>query len=144
MPKGELFINKNVFGDWQDAYLLWGVSLTDMGMSAFMAPPPNKEYIVNDSRLENGRRVLVSNTKVASRDISLPIHIKAPSREIFYERYSLFCEELKKGSIWIKTKYSDVVYKCVYRSCSQYTQFIQQMAHLTLKLEEPNPCDRIE
>lgn len=144
MPKGELFINKDANGVWQDAYELWGLSMSDMGLSVLMAPPPSKEYIVNDSRLENGKRYITSNARVSSRDLTLPIHIKASSKEKFYEYYLAFCEELKKSSLHIKTKYTDDIYKCVYISCSQYSQFMQCMAHLSLKLVEPNPTDRSE
>ena len=144
MPKGELFINKDIYGEWQDAYEKWGLSMTDMGLSALMAPPPNKDYISNESRLEHGKRVSTTNAKVASRDLSLPIHIKAKTKEEFYKKYISFCGELKKGELFIKTKYSADVYKCVYKRCGQYTQYFQEIAYLTLNLEEPNPTDRSE
>lgn len=144
MPKGELYINKDKFGQWQDAYELWGLSMTDMGLTALMTPAPNKDYITNESRLEHGKRVSTANAKVASRELSLPVHIKAKTKEEYYQRYLSFCEELKKGDFVIKTKYSNDVYKCVYKRCPQFSQYFQEIAFLTLFLEEPNPCDRSE
>ena len=144
MPKGELFINKDAGGNWQDAYELWGLSMTDMGLSALMTPAANKDYIVNESRLEHGKRVSTRNAKVKSRDLNLPVHFTAKDRDSFFKAYYEFCGELKKGDIIIKTKYSPDVYKCVYKSCPQFSQFMQCMAHFTLKLEEPNPTDRVE
>lgn len=144
MPKGELFINKDIYGEWQDAYVLWGLSMTDMGLSSLMSPAPNKDYIENESRREHGKRVSTTNARVASRELSLPIHIKARTKEEYYQKYLAFCEELEKGVIVIKTKYSNAVYKCVYKRCTQFTQYFQEIAYLTLSLEEPNPKDRSE
>lgn len=142
MPRGELFINKDDLGNWQDAFVKWHLSMDDTGLSALMAPPPAKEYITNESRLYDGIRIDTSNAKVDSRNLNLNVHIKAKNKDEFYGYYKSFCEELKKGSLHIKTKYSDDVYKTVYVSCSQFTQFCQEMAFLTLKLIEPNPSDR--
>lgn len=142
MPKGELFINKDENGDWKDAYLNWGLSMTDMGLSALMTPAPNKEYISSCSRSSHGKRVITTNARVDSRSLTLPVHISAKTKEQFFENYNSFCRELEKGDLVIKTRYSQNVYKCVYQGCSQFTQFVQEMAHFTLKLEEPNPKDR--
>ena len=142
MPRGELYLNKDANGDWQDAYDKWGLSMNDTGLSVLMTPAPHKEYITDESRLEHGRRIIV-DSKIASRILNLPVHIKAPNKELFYQRYLSFCEVLEKGDIHIKTKYQpEIVYKCVYVDCKQYSQFRQEMAHFTLILEEPNPSDR--
>lgn len=142
MPKGELYINKDSYGQWQDAFDTWGLSMTDMGLSALMAPAPNKEYVENESRLEHGKRVSTRNTKVAARELNLPVHITAKTKEEFFKSYLLFCQELQKGDIWIRTKYTNDIYKCVYLNCSSFTLFVQSMAHFTLRLVEPNPTDR--
>lgn len=144
MPKGELFIKDFASGTWLDAYDEWGMSMSDTGLSVLMTPVPNKEYLKSSSRLENGTRVIV-NAKKDERSLTLPFHITAKTKELFFERYEKVCEILAQGNIWIKTKYQpNVVYKCVYINCSPFSQFIQQMAHFSLKLEEPNPADRSE
>ena len=50
---------------------------------------------------------------------------------------------LAKGKFEIKTKYQpNVVYRLVYLSCTQYRQFMQEMAVFSLKVSEPDPTDR--
>lgn len=138
MPKGELYINGI------DAYDRWGVSLSDTALSALMTPAPNKAYISNKSRLENGKRVIINNPKVDERSVSINIHLTASNTQEFYNRYYAFCTEiLAEGKIDIKTKYQEnVVYHMVYESCTQFSQFMQGIAKFTLKLNEPNPNNR--
>ena len=144
MPLGELFIKDLETGVWEDTYKEWGMSLSDTGLSALMTPAPNKEYIKSSSRLENGVRVVV-DAKKDERSLTLPFHITAKTKDEFFTRYEKLCQVLSRGDVWIKTKYQpNVVYKCVYKNCSQFSQFIQLMAHFSLKLEEPNPKDRSE
>ena len=144
MPKGELFI-KDVNGYWQDAYTTWGVSFNETAISALMTPAPNKDYIENESRIEHGKRVDVSNAKKDSRDLNLEMHLSASSKEDFLSKYYAFCNELAKGTLEIKVSYIlDVVFKTVYKSCSQFKEYNMGLAKFQLKLEEPNPDDRAE
>lgn len=137
MPQGELFING------KDAYIEWGLSIEHGGISALMTPPPNKELIENKSRNEHGKRVVSNQIKIDERDLNLPVHITAKTTDEFMEKYSKFCDELAKSKLDIMTKYRpNEVYKTNYISCTQFSQFRQQMAKFTLKLNEPNPYDR--
>lgn len=138
MPKGELFING------VDAYTQWGVSLSDTALSALMTPSANKAYITNKSRLEHGKRVIVNDTKVDERSITINIHLTASNEQEFFNRYNKFCQEvLAQGVVDIKTKYqSDVVYHMIYESCTQFSQFMRGIGKFTLKLLEPNPNNR--
>lgn len=138
MPKGELFING------VDAYTEYGVSMQSSGLSALMTPPPNKEVIENKSRQEHGKRVINSNPKIDERDLTLPIHITAKSKEDFLTKYGKFCEVLATGSLEISTSYqSEVVYRTIYLSCSQFAEYRLGLAKFTLRLNEPNPSNRI-
>lgn len=135
--KGEFYING------KDAYTEWGISMDTSSLSALMTPPPMKSYVENTSRLEHGKRVVTANPKVDERSITLTFNLTAKTKESFFERYSGFCDELKKGTLAIKTKYQEgVEYKTVYQSCTQFTQFMQGIAKYSLKLTEPNPEDR--
>lgn len=135
---GELFING------KDAYLEWGISMDDTSLSALMTPPPNKELIENKSRIEHGKRVIVDNLKVDERNLTLQLNLTAPTKDMFFERYSSFCDELKKSDINIKTKYQpDVLYHMTYVSCNQFSQFMRGIGKFVLKLNEPNPMNRI-
>lgn len=133
---GELTING------YDAYTRWGLVLTDTSISALMTPPNMKDNIENDSRLVHGKQIKTLN-KINSRDLTLELWLTASSRADFLSKYALFCEELATVNLNIQTSYiPDVVYKTIYVSCTQFTQFSGGMAKFSLKLTEPNPTDR--
>ena len=135
---GELFING------KDAYIEWGISMDDTSLSALMTPPPNKELIENKSRLEHGKHVITDNVKVDERNLTLQINLTAPTKDLFFKKYSSFCNELKSGKLEIKTKYQPtILYRTIYISCNQFSQFMQGIGKFTLKLNEPNPENRI-
>ncbi|MBQ5840263.1 MAG: hypothetical protein IIW42_09630 [Bacteroidaceae bacterium] len=137
MPAGELHING------KDAYTTWGISFDQTALSTLMTPSPNKAYIENKSRLEDGKRVIVHNPKVDERSVTLTFNLTAKSEDEFFARYNSFCEELKNGYMEIKTKYQkNVVYRMVYESCTQFSQLIREIAKFSLKLTEPDPTNR--
>lgn len=137
--KGELYING------KDAYLSWGISMDDTSLSELMTPPANKAFIENESRLQHGKQVIVANPKLDQRGLTLQINLTAPTEEQFFARYSSFCKELATGVLHIKTKYQPgVVYKTIYLSCGQFSQFMRGIRKFSLKLNEPNPNDRTE
>lgn len=137
MPAGELHING------QDAYTRWGISFDQTALSTLMTPSPNKAYIENKSRLEDGKRVIVHNPKVDERSVTLTFNLTAKSEDEFFTRYNSFCEELKKGYMEIETKYQEnVIYRMVYESCTQFSQLIREIAKFSLKLTEPDPTNR--
>lgn len=134
---GDLFINN------KDAYIAWGISLDNTSLSELMTPPSNKAFIENESRLEHGKRVIVANPVADQRNLTLQINLTALNETSFFEQYNSFCKELATGVFHIRTKYQpDVVYKTIYVSCSQFSQFMQGIGKFTLKLNEPNPKDR--
>ena len=137
--KGELFING------KDAYSEWGISMDTASLSALMTPAGNKDLPENKSRLEHGKRVVSDSSimKIDERQLTLTINLTAKNESEFFSRYSSFCKELATGKLNIRTKYQpEVVYKTIYKSCSQFTQFMRGIAHFSLKLDEPNPTDR--
>lgn len=134
---GELFING------KDAYTTWGISIDNTSLSALMAPPPMKEYISCSSRLEHGSRIDASNSKLDERELTLQINLTASDENMFFSRYLSFCDELAKGTLEIRTKYQpNVIYRTLYLSCSQFSQFMRGIGKFSLKLIEPNPKNR--
>lgn len=127
-----------------DAFERYGINLEDGALSALMTPPPMKEFIESRSRLKHGKTVIAKVTKYDDREITLPFHLIAKSKTEFFTKYNMFCKEvLAKGKFEIKTKYQpNVVYRLVYISCTQFRQFIQEMAVFSLKVSEPDPTDR--
>lgn len=137
MLKGQLKING------KDAYLTWGVTMDDTSLSALMTPPSVKAYIENNDRTEHGKRVIIDNVRVDSRDITLQLNLTARSEEEFFSCYSSFCDELSKGILDIETSYQKgIVYHCIYQSCSQFSQFMRGIGKFTLKITEFNPKNR--
>ena len=135
--KGELYING------QDAWTTWGIGMDSGSLGTLMAPPSLKEFVSNESRLEDGRQYIVTNAKMKERELTLRLHLHAPTAAVFYQRLNAFCKDvLAQGTVDISTCYQpDVVYHCIYLSCSQYTQFRGKVAKLALKLVEPKPLN---
>lgn len=139
MPKGQLYING------RDAFDRYGISMDSTALSALMTPTGRKEWVTNEVRDENGTRYLTSQTpKSQARDLSLTFNLIADDEQTFFSRYNLFCSEvLESGLVNIKTSFQpSVMYRCVYESCSQFTQFRRQIASFQLKLKEINPNNR--
>lgn len=140
MPKGQLYING------LDAFVRWGVSLNQDGLSALMTPAPVKDYISNDCRLEHGVRYMdtAAAVKVNERQVNITFNLIASTEEQFFTRYAAFCTEvLEPGRINIRTSFQPtVLYRCKYQSCTQFTQFMRGIAHFSLRLIEPNPKNR--
>ena len=112
-------------------------------LSALMTPAPNKEFIENKSRLEHGKRVIAASPKVDERNLTLTINLTAKDENEFFEKYDSFCQELATGVLNIRSKYQpNIVYRTIYLSCNQFTQFMRGIAHFSLKIVEPNPMDR--
>lgn len=137
MPSGELKING------LDAYDTYGLSLSDGGKAELMTPPANKGRAFNTSRLRNGKESVGSPERVDSREVSLPMHITAPTSEVGLARYAAFCSVLRGGTV-------DIMYKglpteefhCKYVNCSNFTEFRNMIMRFTLRLDEPNPANR--
>lgn len=168
MPKGEVFIKKhdgitakagaaykydekNGFvqdknGEWIDTFTQWGVSFTESSLSAMAAPAPNKQPVENKSRIEHGKRV-ITNTKYVrkdERDITLEMHIVATTKTQFWENYNRFCEEvLDYGFLEIRHSHTPLkVFRLTYESCSQFSEFMEELAKFALRLNEPDPTNR--
>ncbi len=138
--KGELYING------LDAWENWGITMDSSSLSTLMTPAGLKDYPTNKSRLDHGVQYLIDdNVRMDERDLTLSLALVAPTKALFFARYESFCAQLATGQINIKTKYqSDVVYKCLYKSCSQYQQYLGKVGKFSLKLVEPDPTDRTE
>lgn len=133
----------SVFINGVDIYKQYGAFLDTQGISALLTPPAQKDRLQFSSRLQHGKQVDTTHNRLADRDITLTLTITARDEAQFLDRYAAFCELLKAGTLNISTNiYSDVVYRCNYISCTQFTQFYTQMAKFSLKLNEPNPSDR--
>lgn len=137
MPQGVLTING------QDAYTTWGISLDEQGLSRLMTPAPHKEPVQNKNMAMNGTHIVGAVTYKDVRTISLPMHIKAPTKAAFLQNYANFCSSvLDTGWLHISVSYlPGKVFHFIYEDCQQFSEFMCEMAHFTLSLSEPDPTN---
>ena len=136
---GELFING------KDAWTTWGVNMGDGFLDAIDAPLQMKEYIENESRLEDGKRVITSNAKIASREITLGFTITGTSEADYRTKKKSFETELRKGDFTVNTPdLGSEMYHLIYtgKSISYGLSINRCFGHFTMKCEEPNPANR--
>lgn len=121
----------------------WGLVTTANTLSALLAPPSMKDFSSFSSRLEDGSRIDTSNPRLAQRELNLEVQMVANSPNEFYSRHEALCQELQKGIFTLSTTdRPNVIYRMIYTSCSQYTQFCRGIATLSLKCTEYNPAVR--
>lgn len=136
---GELYIND------KDAWETWGVNMGDGFLDAIDAPLTMKDYIEDESRLEDGIRIDTSDPKVSSREITLGFTITGASKSDYRSKKSEFLKELQKGTFTINVPaLGSQVYKMVYtgKSISYGMNISRTFGHFTMKATEPNPADR--
>lgn len=121
----------------------WGVVTTLNTLGALLAFPALKEMPEFSSRLEGGSRIDTENPLPDAREITLEIQLTAATPALFYSRLEALRSELGKGSFTLYTSdRPETVYRLVYRSCTQFTQFRRGIAVFSLKVTEPNPDNR--
>ena len=127
-----------------DTYSTWGIILAEGSVDALLSIPPAKEYIVNESRLEDGVRVLAGRVgKDADREVTLEVHMIASSATDSREKYASFVQFIKENrTLDITTENTDGVFHFLYRSCNTFSDWNGRVSHIALRLWEPNPADR--
>lgn len=136
---GDLYINN------KDAYTTWGVNMGDGFLDALDGFLPMKDYIENDSRLEHGKRMITTNAKVASRDITLEFTITGSSETDYRTKKKAFQQELQAGAFTIRVPaLGTEVYHFVYtgKSVSYGLSLSHTFGKISAKFTEPNPMDR--
>lgn len=136
---GELYINN------KDAWTTWGVNIGDGFLDAIDAPLAMKEYIEDESRLENGVKIDTSNAKVDSREITLGFTITGTSENDYRTKKAAFQTELQAGQFTVKIPAIGAqIYKLIYtgKSISYGLNLDRRFGHFTMKCTEPDPSDR--
>ena len=129
----------------KNAYITWGVRMGDGFLDTIGAPAPMKEFIENKSRLEHGKRVIVSNSKLDEREITLSFTIEGSSQMDYQAKKKSFFEELYKGTVDIQIPgNNNGTYHLIYLGKSvSYGQSIDRtFGKLSAKFCEPNPSVR--
>lgn len=129
-----------------DSYETWGVILAPGSVDALLALPAAKEYVMNESRLEDGVRVLTGSTAKphdAARDVTLELHLIAESESDYRAKYAAFRAYIKANrNLVVVTEHSTDVYHFLYKSCNPFSDWNGRVSHMALSLFEPNPGNR--
>ena len=136
---GELYINE------KDAYTTWGVNMGEGFLDAIDAPLPMKEYVEDESRLEDGIRIDTGNPKVDSREITLGFTIAGTSESDYRAKKKAFLSELQQGAFTVEVPaLGPEVYRLVYtgKSVSYGLSLGRTFGHFSMKATEPDPTDR--
>ena len=116
-------------------------------LDALDAPLQMKDYIENESRLENGKHIDTSNAKIASREITLQFTITGSSEADYRAKKKALQQELQSGEFNIKVPaLGNDVFNLVYtgKSISYGLSLDRRFGHFSTKVTEPNPADRAE
>lgn len=145
--KGQAFIKYPDEDDtkYRDLYETYGVTLTRGWREALLKPAAVKDYSKNDSRLEDGIRIIAKKkyAKKKERDIQLPFILEAESETQYLANYEKFLNDIAySGMIYLKVPVMNKVFKLVYTDCQKFGDFGLEKGNFTLKLTEPNPADR--
>ena len=136
---GELYING------KDAWTEWGVNMGDGFLDAIDSFVPIKGLIENESRLQDGKRVILSNIKLDSREITLKFTIKGNSEEDFRNKRKAFETELRQVLVSVNVPaLGEDVYRLLYlgKNVSYGMNTERTFCVVSAKFEEPNPADR--
>lgn len=114
--------------------------------TALLAPVPLKDFVTNESRLEDGLRILVRNPKKAARSITLEFQIVGSSPSDFEAKKEAFFTELYKGEVKLAdTGFTDEVFHLVYQGNSPtYSSGLTNTAcKVSVQFSEPDPTKRV-
>ena len=134
---GDLYINS------QDAWATWKVAMGNGFIENLLVPAGLKEFIENESRLENGKRVITTNPKVSSRDVTLTFNIHGDSTSEYLSNYAAFVAILQAGTVKIRVPAINMTFNLIYKKSSSFNIGRARMdSSLSVKFEEPDPTNR--
>lgn len=131
-----------------------GVTIGRGSVDALHAPVQRKDYITNENASINGVQYLTDKDympKFASRDVSIVVYLEATSKESYWTAYDRLCNLLNAGVVTLtEAVYKDgvddtdtyVVYRLIFKSCTQFSEYNGRMAKLLLRFTEPDPTNR--
>lgn len=128
-----------------DAFEEWGVKMGDGFLDNLGGFVPMKAYIENSSRLEHGKRVMVKNARVDSREVTLGFTIEGENPGDFILKKKSFQAELMKGNVNVQVpSRGELCYRLVYLRGMSYAQSIDGcFCKVSVKFDEPNPMNRV-
>ena len=134
---GDLYINGN------DAWGTYRVAMGEGFIQTLLTPAGNKDFIENESRLENGKRVVFNNPKVASRDLTLTFNIHGDTQEEYMLNYKAFVAVLQQGKVVLRVLDLDMTFTLVHKRSSSFALDRNRLnSRISVKFEEPDPTSR--
>ncbi len=128
-----------------DALQKYGVRMGDKFLDALGAPAPMKGYIENDSRAKNGKQVLTSSGRIASRQLNLEFTIQGATSTDFRTKQNAFYSVLYGGGVTISVPANGPeMYRLTYLGTSPtYAQSRNRcFCRVMVKFEEADPTNR--
>lgn len=130
----------------KDAYEKFGVCMGESFLETILQPLTPKDPIINESRIEDGKRVTLPLRKFfAARDITLTFTIEGRDMADFSAKRAAFLEEMYEGKVEIQIPaISEDIYRLVYLGFGTTYGYYpdQPFCNVALKFTEPNPRNR--
>lgn len=134
---GELYINGS------DAWGTWRVAMGDGFIERLLAPAGTKDFVENESRIENGKRVIFNNPKVASREVTLTFNMHGDTSDEYLSNYKAFVSILQSGKVTIRVPAIGMTFTMVYKKSTSFAIGRSRMnSKLSVKFDEPDPTNR--
>ena len=134
---GDLYINGN------DAWGTYRVAMGEGFIQTLLTQAGNKDFIENESRLENVKSVVFNNHKVASRDLTLTFNIHGDTLEEYMLNYKAFVAVLQQGKVVLRVPDLDMTFTLVHKRSSSFALDRNRLnSRLSVKFEEPDPTSR--
>lgn len=145
--KNSAFIKLSSESDsaYVDIFTSYGVSFVKGSYLKLLNTARAKDYVTNNSRLQNGTQYLASaiNSKVSEKSVTLELLLEASSSSDFSTKYEGFTSKITQGLFYLKIPSKSRVFKLVYSNITPKQEYRNFKATFTLELIEPNPKDRI-
>ena len=134
---GDLYINS------QDAWSTWKVAMGDGFIENLLLPAGTKDFIENESRLENGKRVIYNDPKVASREVTLTFNIHGDTTSEYLANYKAFVSALQAGKVTVRVPAVGMTFTLVYKKSTSFNIGRARVdSSLAVTFEEPDPTAR--
>lgn len=135
----KLLINGN------DAIEAYGITMGSGFLDTLFQPYDLKDSVENVSRLEHGKRVVITTPKASARtNFSLTFHLQGTSREDFLMKYAAFLAALYAGAVDIAVpRITSDVFHLVYKKSTDYAREPSgTFCKIVATFDEPNPANR--
>ena len=136
--KNELFING------EDASIMYGVTLIDTSVDELLKPASMKDFVTNESRIDNGKRMVYDMPRLASRELTISFGILGADPFDFQTKKANFVALLQNEEIELYVPaLGEEYYHLRFTKPATYAQSrTHTHCKMACKFIEANPADR--